>query len=345
MVVSIQYMRAIAVLLVVFHHAMWKGEVYSGTPWEWYNFGIAGVDLFFIISGYIMCYTTNRRETDIYQFLKARFIRIMPLYWILSSIALVIYLLMPDKINSSGGDTSIFHSFTLLPSSSKYLIQNGWTLSYEFFFYFIFSLGLIFSTAKKYLLPAIVLIVLAILGQVFKPDNVYLAFMTSNILLEFVMGMAIFTLTQKYSLPKNMAIALCLLAIALLVYVSYGGESNNRVVDYGIPCLLFSLGLINLEQDLQKHKHNQLSKILGKIGDSSYSTYLVHPFFLVIASVILGKSSLTNFGNLFIIILAFGSILTGWICYVVLEKPITKFVKQKVTQNQNKEPAKQLISK
>jgi exopolysaccharide production protein ExoZ len=142
-----------------------------------------------------------------------------------------------------------------------------------------------------------------------------------------------------------MAIALCLLAIALLVYVSYGGESNNRVVDYGIPCLLFSLGLVNLEQDLQKHKHNQLSKILGKIGDSSYSTYLVHPFFLVIASVILGKSSLANFGDLFIIILAFGSILTGWICYVVLEKPITKFVKQKVTQNQNKEPAKQLISK
>jgi exopolysaccharide production protein ExoZ len=251
---------------------------------------------------------------------------------------------MPDKINSSGGATSIFHSFTLLPSSSKYLIQNGWTLSYEFFFYLIFSLGLIFSTAKKYLLPAIVLTVLAILGQVFKPDNVYLAFMTSSFLLEFVMGIAIFSLTQKYSLPKNMAIALCLVAIALLLYLSHGGESTNRVVDYGIPSLLFSLGLVNLEADLQKHKHNQLSKILGKIGDSSYSTYLVHPFFLVIASVILSKSSLTNFGNLFIVILAVGSILTGWICYVALEKPITKLVKQRFTKNIKQEQPKQLVS-
>jgi exopolysaccharide production protein ExoZ len=345
MVVSIQYMRAIAVLLVVFHHAMWKGEVYSGAPWDWYNFGGAGVDLFFIISGYIMCYSTSRRKTNIYQFLKARLIRIMPLYWILSGVALVIYLLMPDKVNSSGGATSIFHSFTLLPSSSKYLIQNGWTLSYEFFFYFIFSLGLIFSTTKKYLLPAVVLTVLVILGQVFKPDNVYLEFITSSFLLEFVMGITIFSLTQKYSLPKKLAIALCLLAISLLVYLSHGGESTNRIVDYGIPCLLFSFGLVNLESYLQKHKHNQLSKILGKISDSSYSTYLIHPFFLVIASIILSKSSLTNFGNLFIIILAFGSILAGWICYVVLEKPITKFVKHKVSQDLMREQPKQLLSK
>jgi exopolysaccharide production protein ExoZ len=330
MIVSIQYMRAIAVLLVIFYHAMSKGKIYSGTSWDWLNFGEAGVDLFFIISGYIMCYATYRKKTNIYEFIKARIIRIMPLYWILSTVALLIYLVMPDKINSSGGDTSILNSFSLIPSSSKFLIQNGWTLSYEFFFYIIFSFGLIFSTFKKHLIPVIILTILVILGQLFRPDNVYLGFMTNSILIEFIMGIAVFNLAQKYSFSRNVSLFLCLAGISLLAYISDWAETNNRVIGYGIPCLLFFIGMTNLENDLQKNKHNPVGKILGKIGDSSYSTYLIHPFFLVLASLIASKLGLVNFGNLFIITLVSGSVLTGWICYITLEKPINKLIKNKV---------------
>lgn len=340
MIVSIQYMRAIAVLLVMFYHATWKGEVYSGTSWDWFNFGIAGVDLFFIISGYIMCYTASRKPTGIYKFMKARFTRIIPLYWTLTLVTLVIYLIVPDKINSTGGDTSILHSFTLLPTDAKYLIQNGWTLSYEFFFYIIFSVGLIFSGTKRHLIPAVILTILAIAGQLLKPDNVYLGFMTNPILIEFVMGIAVFRLMKRYEFPKQIGVALCLSSIFLFAGVSYWGETGDRVIDYGIPCLLLFIGLINLEHELQQNKHNPLSRVMGKVGDSSYSAYLIHPFVLVIASVIFSKLGITNFGNLFIISLVLGSVLTGWICYVALEKPLNKFFRgtSKGGIKGNKEP-------
>ena len=308
-------MRAIAVLLVMFYHAAWKREIYSESSWDWFNFGEAGVDLFFIISGYIMCYTTYRRKTDIYKFMKARFTRIIPLYWIITCAALLIYLIAPDKINSSGGDRSIFDSFTLLPTQGKYLVQNGWTLSYEFFFYIIFSLGLGFAATKKHFIPAVILAALVIVGQIFSPSNVYLKFMTDPILIEFIMGIAAFNLLQKYVYSRSTAIFICVSSISMLILISYLGGSN-RVIDYGIPSLFFFIGMVSLEDNFRKHKHHLPSKLLGKIGDSSYSSYLIHPFFLAIGAIVFSKISIANYGNLFIISLVVGSLLTGWICYV-----------------------------
>ena len=56
-----------------------------------------------------------------------------------SVFALIVFLISPNLINSSGGETGIFESFFLIPNGSKFLINNGWTLSYEFYYYFIFS--------------------------------------------------------------------------------------------------------------------------------------------------------------------------------------------------------------
>ena len=61
MVLSVQYMRAIAALLVVFHHCAWKARQYSTDPWGWIAVGECGVNLFFIISGYIVVLVTLGR--------------------------------------------------------------------------------------------------------------------------------------------------------------------------------------------------------------------------------------------------------------------------------------------
>ena len=99
------------------------------------------MELFFIISGFIMCHTTQSsqgRWKDVGHFMVNRFTRILPLYWLLTALALVVFLIAPDKVNSSGGDTKIWQSFLLVPSEGKFLIMNGWTLTYEFFFYLLF---------------------------------------------------------------------------------------------------------------------------------------------------------------------------------------------------------------
>ena len=95
MIFSIQYMRAIAALLVVINHAAWKGAQFSTDPLGWFNIGGAGVDLFFIISGYIMCHTVYLKKKNFSSFLNARLKRIMPLYWVLTTMALTIFIIFP----------------------------------------------------------------------------------------------------------------------------------------------------------------------------------------------------------------------------------------------------------
>ena len=78
-IISLQYLRAVAALLVVFHHVRNPGNGLFNPISHW-NFGQAGVDMFFLISGYIM-YAVARQERPV-RFLQRRIVRIVPLYWI-----------------------------------------------------------------------------------------------------------------------------------------------------------------------------------------------------------------------------------------------------------------------
>ena len=126
MLYSIQYLRGVAALLVVLHHISHKGRQYDVSSLNWLNIGNSGVDLFFIISGFIMCYTTHNRNILFLEFIKLRFQRILPLYWLFTTLALVVYWVAPQYINSSGGETGILASYLLLPTGERYLVNNGW---------------------------------------------------------------------------------------------------------------------------------------------------------------------------------------------------------------------------
>lgn len=80
MLYSIQFLRGIAALLVVFHHTAYKGQVYNTGTFGWLTIGSSGVDLF-VISGFIMCYTTHDKDITFTKFIMHRIKRIIPLYW------------------------------------------------------------------------------------------------------------------------------------------------------------------------------------------------------------------------------------------------------------------------
>src|SRR5687768_4763171 len=132
---SIQIMRGIAAVMVVLLHISVKGGQYGNGALGGFLIGGAGVDLFFIISGYIMCISTAGKQLNFYEFFLHRIQRIIPLYWFSTTVALGIYLYNPGLINTSGGETSIWASYTLIPTRNRLLNSNGWTLSFEFFFY------------------------------------------------------------------------------------------------------------------------------------------------------------------------------------------------------------------
>ncbi|WP_158224714.1 acyltransferase family protein [Agaribacterium haliotis] len=328
MIYSVQYMRAIAAFLVVVHHAALKGKQYGDAPLSWFHIGGVGVDLFFIISGYIMCHTVAQKRISPISFIQARIRRIIPIYWLLTSFALVIYFIMPDKVNSSGGSTNILASYLLFPTEDKYLINNGWTLSFEFFFYFIFCTCLSLVPPKRYLFPALILVALAGLGLISASKNEVLAFITSPFLLEFAFGIfAYLSLANASIKHRALGVSLIFFACTMIILVNQNHDYLPRVAAYGLPALLFFVGMLSLEPVFQKHREQSAWKILKACGDSSYSLYLFHPFALVICSIILSKFGLAEHGYVFIAALTGLSVVSGHLCYVLLEQPMAKAIK------------------
>lgn len=335
MLYSVQFLRGIAALMVVMEHTAFKGSQYNIESLSWFHVGFTGVDLFFIISGFIMCYTTHNKNISFNKFLVNRFERILPLYWILTILALSVYLIAPHLINSSGGKTGIIESFFLIPNGNKFLIQNGWTLSYEFYYYFIFSLFLIITSTKilRYFSISLTLILLVILGYFTKPLSPLFNFLTNTLLIEFSYGIVAFLLFKKINIKFSLLLIIIgLLGITHLNISNNDDIYNNRAFYAGLPMFLIFIGLINLEFIFKKSK-NMVFRFFESLGNSSYSLYLIHPFALSPTAIILNKLNITN-NYIFTISLITTSLLAGYATYSIIEKNITNFFrKQKHINN------------
>ena len=243
-----------------------------------------------------------------------------------SSATVVETLLMPGKVNSSGGSTDILNSFLLWPTAGKYLIQNGWTLSYEFLFYGLFALGL-GCGRYRYVIAIAAIVALVLAGQWLEPQGVWGSFLTNAILLEFVMGIAAFHLFKRgFRAGAALSVALIAIAIAGFVFTGELEAGDPRVIGYGVPSLALFIAVRSLEGRTIRFDRSLAGKVAGALGDSSYSMYLVHPFFLVAASTVLTQTGLASHGWLLIAVLFIGSMVTGWYCYAWLEKPMTQVV-------------------
>ncbi len=337
MIFSIQYLRGLAAIMVVLYHIEIKGRQYDINNLSWFKIGFFGVDLFFIISAFIMCNTTYNKNTTFTRFIGARITRILPLYWLMTLLALIIFLIKPSLVNSSGGVTSIWASFLLAPNGDKFLVNNGWTLSYEFLFYFIFGLSLILPLKNKRLIISSILIFIVSFGYIVNFDSTYYDFITDPILLEFLLGIIAFTILKKYNIPAAMSYTLIFSAIIILLWENNFGAIHltlGRAVSAGIPMFLLFIGIVRFEDKI-KQKTNILLKGIEKLGDSSYSLYLVHPFILSPGAIIAKKIGLVNHPNLFSIFLLLLSVAGGWLCYHYIEKPINHKLKIHTAKRRN----------
>lgn len=325
MYISVQYLRALAALFVLLAHVSFKLETHSVNLISEYKIGSYGVDLFFIISGFIMCLTADKKKSTFIKFMRSRLIRIIPLYWVLSFVALIIFLFDPSLVNSSGGQTSIWASFTLMPNGDKYLINNGWTLSYEFFFYFVFSLFIPFRFWHK-IITILVLLVLSLSGIFFDIENSYLRLMTSSLLLEFVMGMLSYKLIFSIRISSFFSILFIFSSLGLLFYVNgldvWGKDFFiGRALYAGLPMMLLFIGLVSIERFMPKNR------FLYNIGMSSYSLYLLHPFVLSAVTVCFSLLDLMSHFYLYFFSMLCVSCISGWICYRYIELPLDKRIK------------------
>ncbi|WP_026941818.1 acyltransferase family protein [Hellea balneolensis] len=354
---TIQALRGIAALLVLFFHlAAFQRQMAEGNPADvtltrglWDN-GWAGVDLFFVISGFIMVYVTRqsgRSFEDVRRFLTSRITRIYPLWWVCAGI-MALYFFMtygmpaaPDRV--SGPDEAFrfaVKSFLLIPQDVPPMLGLGWTLIHEMFFYIIFA-GLLFLPRRVLPIGLLIWAIITLTGAVFVTPAAYarnaLELLASPLSLEFIAGgfAGYLVTTGRFYAPKILATIGGLLAVISLAAFSgfnIGSYTTNRVAVFLVPFVLLTYGWAS-------HEINSSAKTplwLVKLGDWSYSLYLTH-YIVLVALRRLYRSAVPeglNVGapgvwdNLIFAIIALSlSILTSAIFYNFVERPSLRIFK------------------
>jgi exopolysaccharide production protein ExoZ len=314
---NLQVLRAFAALNVVYFHIIVAAKSYSQPVYFFSIFegwGENGVDIFFVISGFVIVYTQSVREKNALDFLKRRILRIVPIYWFLTICLLLLYLALPSAFREYKPDlTQTVYSFLFLSgsvTSTLPLLLVGWTLEYEMLFYVLFCIGILLG---KKLTPIIfstaVLSILVITGLI------------GLIAIEFILGMLCAKLYLSGVL-KKLAISFLIVALGWFVATIFFKIGVDRLFLYGVPSFILIFALAHIRQ--------AQNKLLIYLGDASYSIYLVQ-FFTIFAFY---KASSELFptlnGDLLSILALIASGGFGCFFYQFIEKPLVNYLKDKV---------------
>ncbi|SAK65926.1 acyltransferase 3 [Caballeronia catudaia] len=292
---NIQALRGLAVMLVLaFHVYAIETKYFSGhiIPDALGVIGTSGVDLFFVISGFVIVSISRDgcgNPASALEFMKHRVLRIYPLYWIYSLIVLSIMLISPRLVNASSGHRAdILASLTLFPSVTLPLLLQGWTLTYEMFFYLVFAALLAFSS-RRFLgallaVWAVVTFALACWVRSEAMSHPALDVVSSPLVLEFIAGCASAMIWQRISRRASMPVFAVTVASIVVVALMIEGSSLDAIIQwraayFGVPSFLVVLSAI-----LAERRFGFIAPAsMQVLGDMSYSLYLSH--ILVISAV------------------------------------------------------------
>jgi len=303
-----------------------------------FQYGVLGVDLFFVISGIVIsAVTVGKFSNRSYArtFLYHRLARIYPIYWVYSAIVLVAFLYNPLWINAgSGHRVNILASFFLIPTNFAMLIMQGWTLSFELYFYLVFFFILFFvpeKSAPTFLaLWGVSILIASLLPASAQP---IVGLITSPFVFEFLAGCLIFHLYQHGALRPKAGFALITVALIWLAlsmaWTRYNHHSNQLWIDhspwirlavYGSFSSIFLLGIMELERS----GLIRFVRPLSAIGDWSYSIYLSHIIVLeLIGRFMFHFAAHARFAMIIVDAISLPLVfLVGYLSYTLLERPL-----------------------
>jgi len=327
---NIQALRGIAALLVVFAHLLIIERKYSPDQilGDYMGFGLTGVDLFFVISGFIMVHVAARSKRGVrpvLDFLFARITRIYPLYWLVSAALVAVWFWRPELVFFSVSQApDMLKSFALYPDTRPPLLVIGWTLIHEMGFYLVFALALLLK--PKWLLPFLGLWALMLVGgQYIGLDTAgpVRAILFSPLSYEFLTGALagwIFHKTKAKFAAATLVLGLLLWAVTLYVLTSAGHtmiESHmGRAIHFALPATLVVYGLAGLQTNMPKWSQT--------LGDWSYALYLTHILSLSLFGRIWAKFASAEKWDNFpaLIIMTIASIAVAGLAYKLAEKPM-----------------------
>ena len=244
-----------------------------------FEFGAWGVDIFFVISGFIMMYITEYNNKN---FLIKRIIRIVPLYWLLTLAVFLIAFLKPEILNNTTANFEhLLKSLFFIPFNKNEaghfpILFLGWTLNYEIIFYILFAFTIVVFKRFRLMISSFLILLFFGINYFFSELTFINSAYSNTIMFEFIYGMIIFLIWKRFknnSPPSNFnKTVVTLLLICIIIFFS--SLEVSRIIKWGMPSaflvLYFLITLGNFK----------FPKMLVNLGDASYSLYLIHPYII-----------------------------------------------------------------
>ncbi len=332
---GIQALRGLAALAVVVHHALEhsNGAARPFSP-DWLTtVGAAGVDLFFIISGFIMVWTTfpqGRSPLRPATFLYRRIARIYPLYWLTCTAMLALVALGFLRSHSFSSE-DIARSLILFPPAP--LVGVAWTLVFEMWFYILFTVLLVAGSKRVVIigLPVLLLSTATLAGLL--PAGPERDFLQSPLPIEFCYGLGLAAIARgliERPLPRIPATVLALTALACLGlaarFVPHETTAHlpapARVLAWGLP----SLVLVGLS--LSWRATGWFGAAVAKLGDASYALYLSHVFVMIGYGRLLKIPTMASLPQPPIALaICLVSVAGGFAFHFTCERPLTRLLR------------------
>lgn len=329
-IISIQVLRFVAAFVVVLFHShvalvrRFPDHV-PGQIDHAFEVGASGVHIFFVISGFVMVYTSIRSSLTPTTFLNRRLIRIYPIYWVVLAAYLAAHQFLGTPYHISlveVGKTSL-----LLPGYSAMVIGPGWTLSFEMYFYLCFGLALTFGVSRGLIALSIFFFISVVTGRLLIPGTPLAKVMTDSLLLEFICGAWLgLAYARGFGVGEKIGAALMIAALGLFAagfWFDY--DALPSVISWGIPSLLLVAGTLAFEPRMK----SGVGQFFGRLGDSSYLLYLSHV--LIIDLILATAVSTLNDSETAAVLMSlpFAIVCTAIAAggYKTLELPLLKMLK------------------
>jgi exopolysaccharide production protein ExoZ len=339
---SLQILRAVAVFLVAWLHA---GQTLG--PGRLANAGPFGIDIFFVISGFIISSVIARTKEEpglraAWGFLKRRLIRIFPIYWFFA-------LLTSARLIHGHGFSlrKYFPGFFLLPTHfPRYPLAVGfsWTLIFEMFFYYVLAATLLVTVKRAVPLSIALFSASVLLGHFVGIRRPVWIIVSNPILLEFILGAVLALLYVRFGQRRKLGIVMVVLGAGMALYLSAYPEKGGatgidmvlasvevmiRVLTWGLAATMIVGGVIFWSPSIR----SRFGRIAVVLGNASYSAYLASSLVIELASRLLTSpgenlslARLAGFQALSVLAV----FASGWLCYQYLEWPMLRWLRTKL---------------
>ena len=326
----IQVFRGLAAFFVVIHHVVPSLSYFQNVQFPFLNYlasmGKYGVDFFFILSGFIINYANAfKKEKNIPKFIKNRIIRIYIPYLPIGISLYFLYLLVPS-LSESSRDISTITSFTLFPAGNPALAV-AWTLSFELFFYLIYTICILNKKIWNLLIVIWTVAIVTINYNGIQFESAFLQLVFSYYNLHFLLGYILSLLLINQVILNKGGVAFAIITFFVVFCLSKYFTYSPHIFFSNSIFGIFAFFLIYYFVSFRNIKLSSTS-IFMMIGNSSYSLYLVHgPLHSFIERFLPLNSSVWIF-MLYILSVSTVCIFAGYIYYLLFEKKAINLFKK-----------------